>query len=74
VTASAAEAGEPFVVFEGDPRYYSRFGFEDARRRGINLPLPDWAPPTAGQMLRLGTIAPGLRGTVVYTSAFDGVE
>jgi len=41
---------------------------------GINLPLPDWAPPTAGQMLRLGTIAPGLWCTVVYTSAFDGIE
>jgi putative acetyltransferase len=76
-TRGAAERGEPFVVLEGDPAYYSRFGFEHSLPYGIELPLPDWAPPEAGQLLRLPSFDPDdgdRRGPVVYPSAFEGVE
>ena len=74
VTAIAADAGEPLVVVEGDPAYYSRFGFEFALPLGIEIPLPDWAPPEAGQVLRLADGAPVVHGVVIYPPAFDGVE
>ncbi len=64
---------EPLIVLEGDPAYYSRFGFEHAAPLGIDLPLPDWAPSEAGQVLRFATSDPTLRGTVVYPPAFDGL-
>ncbi|OWY60073.1 hypothetical protein B7486_71165, partial [cyanobacterium TDX16] len=53
VLARADAAGEGLVLLEGDPRYYGRFGFEDARPLGIRFELPDWAPPEAGQVRRL---------------------
>jgi len=70
-------AGEAYVVVEGDPAYYSQFGFEAARPHGLTLPLPDWAPSEAGQLLRLGgsgepTGPP--RGQVIYPEAFDGLD
>jgi len=61
----------PLIVLEGSPTYYARFGFEDARRHGIRFDLPDWAPPEAGQVLRLTTYDPALRGDVVYPPAFS---
>ena len=76
-TAIAERLGEPLVVLEGSPQYYPRFGFEPAQRRGLVVPLPDWAPPAAGQVLllsRYDATDPTLRGTVVYPPAFDGVE
>ncbi len=72
--AAADEQGEPVVVVEGDPRYYSRFGFEDARTHGLVLPLPEWAPPEAGQVRRLRSDDPALAGSVIYPPAFDGLE
>jgi putative acetyltransferase len=66
--------GEPIVVLEGDPAYYSRLGFEPATTFGIVIHLPDWAPPEAAQVacLRAYDAAdPTLRGTVVYPPAFD---
>ena len=74
VVGLADERGEPLVVLEGSPTYYARFGFEDARRHGIQLPLPDWAPAEAGQVRRLGRYDATWRGTVVYPPAFDGVD
>lgn len=74
VTRRAGELGHPFVVLEGSPTYYARFGFEPAARHGVVLPLPDWAPPAAAQLLRLpGFTAAALHGggTVVYPPAFD---
>jgi putative acetyltransferase len=71
VTAIADRRGEPIVVLEGNPAYYSRFGFEAAAGHGITLPLPDWAPPEAAQVLRLSNATSILRGTVVYPPAFD---
>ena len=76
-TAGADALGEPLVVLEGEPGYYSRFGFAHSVRYGIELPLPDWAPSEAGQVVRLGRFDAAddsRRGTVVYPPAFDGVE
>lgn len=75
VCGLADEAGEPVVVLEGSPDYYPRFGFEPAAPLGIVLPLPDWAPREAGQALRLRAFdAEAVRGTVRYSSAFDGFD
>jgi putative acetyltransferase len=71
VTALADARGEQIVVLEGDPRYYSRFGFEPAASHGIDLPLPDWAPVEAAQVMRLTNDNPSLRGSVVYPASFD---
>ena len=73
----AAARGEPLVVLEGDPAYYGRFGFEHAAPLGLVLPLPEWAPSEAGQVLRFDADAAldaSLRGAVVYPPAFDGLE
>jgi putative acetyltransferase len=66
----AEEAGEGLVLLEGDPRYYGRFGFVDARPHGIRFELPDWAPPEAGQVFLLPSHDPNVRGEVRYPPAF----
>lgn len=72
---AAAEAhGEPVVILEGSPAYYGRLGFEHAVKYGIEIHLPDWAPPEAAQVVRLMAFDPDdptLRGTVAYPAAFD---
>ncbi len=70
----ASVAGQPLVVVAGDPAFYRRFGFEPATDRGIELPLPEWASPDAGQVIRLPAYDPSLTGSVVYPPAFDGLE
>lgn len=75
---AAAEAqGEPMVILEGSPEYYGRLGFEHSVKYGIEIHLPDWAPPEAAQVMRLMAFDrndPTLRGTVVYPAAFDDLE
>ncbi len=76
-TTIADQRGEPLVVLEGSPAYYARFGFVAASAYGITLPLPDWAPPAAAQVMLLASYDPtdhSLRGTVAYPPAFDGLE
>lgn len=76
-TSIADQRGEPLVVLEGSPAYYSRFGFVAASAHGLTLPLPDWAPPAAARVMLLASYDPtdeSLRGTVVYPPAFDGLE
>ena len=70
VTAAAREQGAPFVILEGDPRYYSRFGFECSAMYGITMNLPKWAPPEAAQILLLNDQPPSLRGHVVHPPSF----
>jgi putative acetyltransferase len=70
VTAAAREGGAPFVVLEGDPRYYSRFGFESSELYGITMNLPSWAPPEAAQILLLNGEHPRVSGHVVHPPAF----
>jgi putative acetyltransferase len=65
--------GAPFVVLEGDPRYYSRLGFEPSAPHGITIDLPAWAPPEAAQIRVLGDYDRSIRGRVVYPPAFDAV-
>lgn len=72
-TLQGAEARrEPLVLVLGDPRFYSRFGFEPARPHGIEPPSP--AIPDEVFMVRL---LPGYdgrqRGQVAYPPAFDEV-
>lgn len=66
----AADArGEPMVLVLGHPAYYSRFGFEPARRHGIDPPLPHM--PDATFMVRLLRADDGRRrGRVRYPPAF----
>jgi putative acetyltransferase len=74
VAARVDADGHPLIVLEGSPVYYARFGFEDARNHGLRIHLPDWAPPEAGQVLRLAAHDPAITGSVVYPPAFDGLE
>ncbi len=77
VTCVADERGEPFVVLEGNPAYYARFGFEPAAAHGLSMPIPEWAPSDAAQLLRLSAFRNDdvrLVGDVVYPAAFDGLE
>jgi putative acetyltransferase len=66
----AARLGEQLVVLEGSPRYYPRFGFRDCRSFGIQINLPDWAPPEAGMVFPLPGYEPRMRGRLVYPPAF----
>ena len=69
--------GEPIVILEGSPLYYGRLGFEPATKYGIEIHLPEWAPPEAAQVMRLTAFDPNdptLQGTVVYSPAFAGLE
>ena len=74
VIAVVDAAGEPLLVLEGDPAYYSRFGFEHSVPLGIRIRLPEWASPEAAQVLRLGGYDAAVRGDVVYPDAFDEVD
>ena len=73
VVQRADGKGEPLVVLEGNPKYYSRFGFEHALPLGITIHLPDWAPTEAGQVLRLSAYEPSMHGAIEYSRAFDEV-
>jgi len=67
----------PFVVLEGDPAYYGRLGFEPAAHSDITMPLPDWAPAEAAQLVRLSAFDDDLQrpsGRVIYPEAFDGLD
>ncbi len=69
--AVAEERKEPLVVVLGNPRYYTRFGFEPAPPHGIQPP-----PPGVPDEIFLVKLLPGYdgrqRGQVVYPPAFDG--
>ncbi|MFD2028631.1 GNAT family N-acetyltransferase [Promicromonospora aerolata] len=71
--AGAEQAGEPLVVLEGSPKYYGSLGFRPARDHGIEMRLPDWAPPEAAQVYLLPAYDPAdptLRGTVGYPPVY----
>jgi putative acetyltransferase len=73
VASEVDAAGEPLVVLEGSPWYYSKLGFEHCVPLGITIELPDWAPAEAGQVLRLSRYDPAVRGLVIYPPAFGAV-
>ena len=65
--AAAREAGERLVCVEGDPRYYSRFGFRPSLELGVEAPTrrPQWA----FQAIALADDHP--RGRATYPPAFE---
>jgi putative acetyltransferase len=64
----ARELGEPLLLVEGNPRYYSRFGFVRADELGLLPPpgTPDWA----FQVAVLDSTAQLPQGQVVYSPPF----
>lgn len=67
--AILATRGVPAIFLEGDPGYYSRFGFQPAgplgfRRPSLRIPQP------AFQVLRLPTYETWMTGTLVYAHQF----
>ena len=69
---SCRERSEPLVIVEGDPRYYSRFGFVRASELGIERPHQK-IPEQAFQALPLPSYDQRVRGRVVYPAPFDGL-
>ena len=65
----ADDRGEPLVVVVGHPTYYPRFGFESARRHGVEPPSADF-PDDAFMIRRLSRYSERHRGRVVYPPAF----
>jgi len=67
--AAAAEQGAPLVFLEGDPGYYSRFGFAPGGELGFRKPslrIPD----QAFQVVKLPAFEPWMGGTLVYAEVF----
>jgi putative acetyltransferase len=63
------ERAVPVVFLEGDPGYYSRFGF--ASGRGLGFRKPSLRIPDAGfQAIRLAACEPWMTGTLVYAEPF----
>jgi len=64
----AEAAGVPLVLLEGDPGYYSRFGFRLVSELGIEA--PPGAPAQYVQARPLAAYTPGIRGQAEYPPAF----
>jgi putative acetyltransferase len=67
--AAAAEQGAPLVFLEGDPGYYTRFGFTPGGEVGFRKPslrIPD----AAFQVVKLPSFEPWMDGTLVYADVF----
>lgn len=67
--ANLAERAVPLVFLEGDPGYYSRFGFVPGGELGFRKPslrIPD----AAFQAIRLPGYEQWMTGTLVYAEAF----
>ncbi|MGW6196486.1 GNAT family N-acetyltransferase [Kribbella sp. NPDC055110] len=63
------ERAVPLVFLEGDPGYYSRFGFEAAG--GLDFWKPSLRiPDGAFQVIRLPAHEPWMTGTLVYAEPF----
>jgi putative acetyltransferase len=64
-----AKQAAPLVFLEGDPRYYSRFGFVPGGGHGFRKPslrIPD----AAFQVIKLPEYEPWMTGTLVYAEPF----
>jgi putative acetyltransferase len=64
-----AERAVPVVFLEGDPGYYSRFGFAPGGDQGFRKPslrIPD----AAFQAIKLPAHEPWMTGTLVYAEPF----
>jgi putative acetyltransferase len=66
---AATSAGAPLVFLEGDPGYYSRFGF--GRAAALGFGSPSVRIPDAGfQVLVLPAHQPWMTGALVYADPF----
>ena len=63
---------EPLAIVEGNPKYYSRFGFVQATELGLERPT-EQTPIWAFQALALPGHRPGVVGKVLYPPPFDGL-
>ena len=61
----SAGRAEPLVIVEGDPKYYSRFGFVAASELGLERPY-ETIPEAAFQAQPLPAYVERARGRVVY--------
>ncbi|MEO6082536.1 MAG: N-acetyltransferase [Umezawaea sp.] len=68
VLGAADALGEPVVVLLGDPKYYSRFGFQLAAEVGVEPTVAEWGPYF---QVRLLSAYDGQRGTFRYAEPFD---
>ena len=64
-----AKRAVPLVFLEGDPAYYSRFGFEPGCDLGFRKPSLR-IPEGAFQAIRLPEYEPWMTGTLVYAEPF----
>jgi putative acetyltransferase len=67
--AAAEELAAPVLVLEGDPAYYSRWGFVPAASLGITAPSPR-VPEPGFQLVALPGHEPWMHGAVVYPDTF----
>jgi putative acetyltransferase len=67
--AILAERRVPLVFLEGDPAYYSRFGFTAGADHGFRKPSLR-TPDAAFQVLKLPAYEPWMTGTLVYSEPF----
>ncbi len=66
--ATLNRRGEPLVVLEGNPKYYSRFGFVLARE--LAIAAPPRVPERYFQAAPLRAYEPSVRGSVRYPAPF----
>jgi len=69
VLAAAEALDEPLVGLVGEPSYYGQFGFEPARRHGIEPPHAAWAQHF--QVRLLAAYQPTFAGRFTYAQPFD---
>jgi putative acetyltransferase len=63
--------GSPFIILVGHPKYYPRFGFELASKRGIRCQW-DEVPDDAFMILILDeTAMAGVKGMVRFRKEFE---
>jgi putative acetyltransferase len=71
--AGAEALGAPALFLEGDPRYYSRFGFVAGATRGFAPPSVR-IPEAAFQVVVLPPWAEWITGALVYPEAFWALD
>ena len=69
----AAALGAPLLFLEGDPAYYSRFGFEPASPLGLTAPSVR-IPPPGFQVVTLPSYDPSMTGALVYADTFWALD
>jgi putative acetyltransferase len=67
--SAIATRPEPLVFLEGNPDYYTRFGFRPGASLGFTAPSVR-IPPSAFMVFPLPTYEPWMTGALVYNDAF----